>query len=451
MRAKRPRSALTVRTRTTLVVVAVVGAAVGAGSWALLAALHTGLQHDVQAQANLRARDLAASLSRGIPLARLLPPGQENSVVQVLDRSGRVVASSPRLRGEAPLADPPPGSAVVVSGRRFMQGERFLVVSRRAQGPGRPITILVADTLESADRGVAIAARSLLIGGPLLVALVAGLSLAGVGWALRPVEEIRAEVTRITSARLHRRVPAPPSRDEIGRLAETMNQMLDRLEAAQRRQRAFVSDASHELRSPIATIRQLAEVKLAHPDGASATKLARDVLLEEQRLQALVDDLLLLARMDEHGLPAARSPIDIDDLLLGEAKRLRNEGLVVDTSGIRAARTEGAAAHLERVVRNLSDNAARHARGRVAMSCRLEDGHVVADVDDDGPGIPPEHRSVIFERFTRLDHARARDHGGAGLGLAIASEIVTSHEGTMEVGTSPLGGARFRLRLPAAD
>jgi signal transduction histidine kinase len=259
---------------------------------------------------------------------------------------------------------------------------------------------------------------------------------------------MRAEVDAISAARLHRRVSQPVARDEIGRLAGTMNRMLERVEAAQARQRRFVADASHELRSPIAAIRQQAEVALAHPEQASA--LASVVHAESLRMQALVEDLLLLARADDEPPPHRRAAVDVDDLVLAEAARLRAETtLRVDTTGVAAARVAGDAAALRRVLRNLVDNAARHATQRIGLCVAQRDGAAVLCVDDDGPGIPQAERDRVFERFVRLDEGRARADGGSGLGLAIVAEVVRAHGGAVAVADSPLGGARVTVRLPS--
>ncbi|WP_369814217.1 sensor histidine kinase [Marmoricola sp. Leaf446] len=268
--------------------------------------------------------------------------------------------------------------------------------------------------------------------------------------ALRPVERIRQEVEQITGDRLDRRVPEPPSRDEVHRLAHTMNGMLARLQAAQERQRQFVGDASHELRSPLAGIRQTAEVARAHPGAMPEGELADAVLEESVRMQRLVEQLLLLTRADEAAVAAQRREVDLDDLVLTEARRVRRTGLDVDGSGIATARVRGDETALAQVVRNLVDNAARHATSRIGLGVREDAGTAEVVVDDDGGGIAPADRDRVFERFVRLDESRARDDGGSGLGLSIVREIVRVHGGTVEIGTSPWGGARFTVRLPAA-
>jgi signal transduction histidine kinase len=253
----------------------------------------------------------------------------------------------------------------------------------------------------------------------------------------------------ITAHQLHRRVPDPRGSDEIARLAATMNGMLTRLEAERARERRFVSDASHELRSPIAAIRQHAEVAVAHPEASSLSELAEPVLEEVEVLQRLVDDLMLLTRIDEGTMRLRREPVDLDDIVLREGSRLRaaRPDLVVDLARVRAARTRGDAIALDRLVRNLTENASRHARHAMALGLREDDGRVVLTVDDDGSGVASEDRDRIFDRFVRLDEARDRDSGGAGLGLAIVREVAAAHGAAVTISEAPLGGARFEVRF----
>jgi signal transduction histidine kinase len=352
----------------------------------------------------------------------------------------------------APLARLRPGRSAEVDIPEAAPGEadgRFLVVATGADTPLGRRTVLVARSAETVTETTAAVAGLLAVGLPLLLAVVAVTTWIAVGRAFAPVEAIRAEVDAISAAALHRRVQAPPADDEIGRLARTMNRMLDRLEQAQARQRRLVSDASHELRSPVAAIRQHAEVALAHPDRTTTAELASTVLAEDLRLQRLAEDLLLLTRADEHTLGLRRRPVDLDDLVFEEARRLRDTtGLRVDTTAVSAGRVDGDAAGLRRVLRNLGDNAARHAGARVAFSIAERDGMVCLRVDDDGPGIPEADRERVFERFVRLDDARARDGGGSGLGLAIVAELARAHGGAAAVAPSRLGGARVEVTLP---
>ncbi len=240
----------------------------------------------------------------------------------------------------------------------------------------------------------------------------------------------------------------PGGADEIARLATTMNGMLDRLEAGRDRQRRFISDASHELRSPVASIRQQAEVARAHPNVTAASELADVVLQDVERLQGLVDDLLVLARLDE-GAPAELSDVDVDDLVLAEAAWLRSAGtLDVDTRGVSATRVRIDRRQLTRVVHNLVTNAARHARAKIVLSTGERGAIAWLVVADDGPGIAEGDRERVFERFVRSDEGRARDEGGSGLGLAIVYEVVTHYGGSVTLATSELGGLAARVELP---
>ena len=283
-------------------------------------------------------------------------------------------------------------------------------------------------SLESVRQAVHELDAALTLAIPLLVLLTGVVAWRITGRALAPVERIRQEVEAISGSTLHRRVEPPSTGDEVTRLATTMNSMLDRLELASMRQRQFVFDASHEFRSPLATIRAAAEVAAAHPDQTSSAELADTVQREALRLDDLVGDLLELARLDEAAV-ARFETVDLDDLLVSEAERARSDRLRIDTMGITAARVTGNTGQLRRAVHNLVDNAARHARSSIAVSTEAHDAHAFVHIDDDGSGVPPADRARIFERFTRLDEGRARDTGGVGLGLA-------------------LGGARFTLRLP---
>jgi signal transduction histidine kinase len=238
-------------------------------------------------------------------------------------------------------------------------------------------------------------------------------------------------------------------RDEIGLLARTMNTMLARLETATERERRFVADASHELRSPLAAIRAQLEVDLAHPDTSDWRHSYDEVLDEIGRMQRLVDDLLVLARADHATLRPTRRTVDLDDLVLIECRRVRAHSTVdIDATAVSGGQVEGDAELLARALRNLLDNAVRHARATVHVSLHESAGTVTLEVADDGPGIAADQRASIFERFARGDDARARTDGGTGLGLAITREIVTAHHGRIWIeDANP--GARFVVTIPA--
>jgi signal transduction histidine kinase len=268
------------------------------------------------------------------------------------------------------------------------------------------------------------------------------------GRALRPVEAIRREVEAIGAEDLHRRVPEPPTGDEIERLARTMNTMLTRLDDSAERQRQFVADASHELRSPLAGIRAQLEVSLAYPDRGDRHAIDEEMLSDAVRLQRLVDDLLLLSRLEasNSGQPA-RQPVDLDAIVFREIRRLQARSAIrTDARHVSGAQVVGDPDELTSVVRNLLENAARHAESEITVALHEDDHDAVLSITDDGPGIPSESFDQIFERFARLDEGRQRDAGGSGLGLAIVHSIVSAHGGRIEVRNVP--GARFTVTLP---
>jgi len=307
---------------------------------------------------------------------------------------------------------------------------------------------VVLPSLETVKADVERFGRMIAIGVPVLTGLVALVTWLVVGRALRPVEGIRSRVAQIGAGDLHQRVPDPGTGDEVGRLAATMNRMLDRLQRSSDRQRRFVSDASHELRSPLASLRTQLEVALAHPEGADWPGVAGGVLEEGVRLERLVDDLLALARADEGVVLAHTEELDLGEIMVEEAGRV--EGLEVEAD-VAAARLRGDPLALRRVVRNLLDNARRHASSRIVLRVALEGDEVLAVVEDDGTGIPEAEREQVFERFARLGEARDRDAGGTGLGLAVVREIVEAHGGTVVAEQGEEGGARLVVRLPTRE
>jgi signal transduction histidine kinase len=316
--------------------------------------------------------------------------------------------------------------------------------------------VVAARSLEEASAASSASLVTLGVAIPVALLVLGVTTWLVVGRALRPVESMRREVDTVTAQNLSHRLPDPGGSDEIARLARTLNGMLDRLDSSATAQRRFVGDASHELKTPLATIRQHAEVALLHPGSIDGATLAGTVLGEEARLTALVQGLLVLARADEGALGVTRRPVDLDDLVVAESARLRGVArpdgrgpLAVDATAVGPARVDGDEGLLGQVVHNLVANAARHADSRVAVALDERDGRAVLSVDDDGAGVAEADRERVFERFVRLDEARARDSGGSGLGLAIVREIVRVHGGSVSITTSPLGGARFVVDLPA--
>jgi signal transduction histidine kinase len=378
-------------------------------------------------------------------LEAALPDVDDDRFFQVLDRDTGVVLVATDAADEASaLSDRDATDPGTVT---FPGEDHAFVTAAERDGD---LVVVAGRSTEQADATLATVGAMLAIAVPVLVAVVAITSWITARRALAPVERMRREVDAVTGADLSRRVDEPETRDEIGRLAHTMNGMLARLEASAATQRRFISDASHELKSPLASLRQYAEVARLHPDRVSQAELSEAVLDEGARLERLVQGMLVLARADERALPLTPADVDLDDLALAEARRLGASGASgVDASGIAPARVRGDLVLLQQVVRNLADNAARHATGRVAFTTRVDASGATLIVDDDGAGVPAGDRERVFERFVRLDDARARDTGGSGLGLAIVREIVAAHGGSAAIEESPLGGARVVVRLPA--
>ncbi|GAB7039327.1 MULTISPECIES: sensor histidine kinase [Catenuloplanes] len=441
------------KVRATAGAVLVVAIALIAGAVALVVMVRESLRDGLEAQAEQQIATLATQLGAARPGTPGPDPAPapdgtaprtadedddeepEDLVWQVIDASGAVAGASRSLPRALPAED---------TARFTLPGadHPYLVRTDRAGG----WTIAVGVSLEDVDNGTEALVTPLLTGIPLLLLVCAAVTWIVVARALAPIERIRREAEEITGDRLDRRVPEPASRDEVHRMARTMNRMLARLQASRERQQRFVADASHELRSPLTSIRQAAEVADALPAGY----LAETVLEESARMSRLVDQLLVLTRAGEGAVTRTHADVDLDDLLLAEAARVRRAGLTVDTTGVAAGRVRADRVAMGQVVRNLADNAARHATARVAVALRRTADGVELTVDDDGHGIAADQRERVFDRFVRLDEARARDDGGSGLGLAIVKEIINGYGGSVTAAESPLGGARFTVRLPSS-
>ena len=427
-----------VRARTTALSMLVVAAALGVCAYNLVVIVSRSLVRNVDETNLTRAEDVAARARAGV-LGRVIPVsggGNDKSVfIQVVDQAGSVVASSENyLEPNAFIyVYPEEGSQhrilvqTTVHGPPIAPRASFRVVVLTGQTPTGPANVIVGTEMDQAEDTVSDLRRALAYGVPGVLALAGLLIWLLVGKALRPVELIRSQVAAISdTASLDRRVGESPVDDEIGRLAQTMNAMLDRLQRSAERQRRFVADASHELRSPLASTRAQLEVVLSHPhlDPADWEATAEDLLSENQRMERLVNDLLFLARNEERpaGLAGA-APLDLDDIVLSEAGRLRTRGQVqVDISRVTAGRVRGIEDHLTRVVRNLVENAERHATSSVRLEIRRVHANgrgpqIQLAVSDDGPGVPPEHREHIFDRFIRLDDARCRPNGDGNGGV----------------------------------
>ncbi|MFB9180443.1 sensor histidine kinase [Dactylosporangium sucinum] len=444
-----------VRMRSALAAAAVVAIASVLSGVALVVAARIILIQNVDQSTTQRATQVAAALGDGGAglTAVLRPSPRDRTIVQVVGADGRVVAASAEVGGADPISPLRPKAGQTQREQRRLavaHNESFQVVATGVATADGPRTVLVGQSLDEVNDGTEATIGALAVGLPLLTAVVGVATFLFVGRSLRPVDAMRRQADTITAQNLHTRLPVPATADEIAALATTMNTMLDRIEATTAAQRRFVADASHELRSPLATIHAGLDIlEQANLPAAAAPHVHR-MHRESARMAALIDDLLLLARADESGLRLGREDVDLDDLVYAERDRLtaQHPRLRVETQ-VAPVRVEGDPQHLQRVLRNLLDNAARHAAGRVRIALRRDDGRAELTVADDGPGIAPADRERVFDRFVRLDDARSRDGGGAGLGLSIARDIVTAHGGTLTIENAPAGGAVLRIRLPA--
>jgi signal transduction histidine kinase len=434
----------------------VVALAIGVAGWALVRTVEHQLVDKVRAQGEARVAEVVRELQSGVAPSSIAPNGGAAGFVQVVDSRGDVLGGSPAFGSTSPI--------MFVAGARESGGVQVQVPgpagttqipldvryqSGIATAAGQ-VTVVAASPLDGVERSIATLKHTLAFGLPSLVVLVAFIAWLVIGRALRPVESIRAEVEAISESTMHRRVPEPGTGDEVDRLARTMNAMLDRLETSSQRQRRFVADASHELRSPIAAMRTQLEVAL-HPAGTETVewpRVAASVMVEEQRLEELVTDLLLLASIDEQPGPKCdgREPVSLREAAAAQASRSRRVAVELgDGEDVAVAVRRDL---VDRVIANLIDNAARHARSGVRVTVSRRDDNARLVVDDDGPGIPSSERERVFERFARLDDARARDGGGAGLGLSLVKAIAERHRGRVLIDDAPLGGARLVVELP---
>jgi signal transduction histidine kinase len=425
-----------VRVRTTAVAVVLVACGIAAASVAVLTIVHHSLLSRLDDLAETDIADLRAQLRSGSLPARLPDPGEDGAVKHVFGSDGTLVAVSAGASRRAPALEPP--ATGVRSGS--LDGRRVSAATVLADG--QQYSVWVTTDLEPVEEATGHLRTALLIVGPLLLLFVGTTTWVVVGRALRPVEAIRRRVADVTDQPAGVRVPVPDADDEIRRLALTMNAMLARLDEGAARQRRFVADASHELQTPLATMRAELEGALRGEPDATRSALT-DALRSTATMEKLVRDLLYLARADDAKVTRDEL-VDLDDIVLEEAAALRVRSRVpIDASAVSAAAVRGGRSDLARVVRNLLDNAERHAASKVTLRLAEDDADAVLLVQDDGPGIDPAHREIVFERFTRLDEARSGS--GTGLGLAIAREIVIAHGGTIEATDDGVV-----VRLPAA-
>ncbi|MGH6657153.1 MAG: ATP-binding protein [Actinocrinis sp.] len=428
------------RTRVTAVAGLTLTATVTLGLVIMYLLQRQSAYRTVDGQLRTYAQQIAQSGQGGtwaVSLARsTLDP---NAEAQVLGPDGHVLAATRLLRGLPAVYALPAGASIPV---RLKAADAIVpnevrVVGLRVTVSGQPVTIVVGTPTNLLGPIDETFGRLLIVGVPGILVLAGVTVWWVVGRALLPVGRIRRAVTEITAADLSRRVPRPDTRDEIEDLAATMNDMLARLENSALRQRRFVSDASHELRSPLAAIRTALEVGLAHPDRAPWPDIARRAARQTVRLEELVQQLLLLAKADDRQLAAQRRPVDLGALLEEVRATSVTRQVEVTITAQPQARMLGNPEHLSRLIRNVLDNAIRYADRKVLIDARAVGDDIRVQIIDDGPGIAPEERERVFDRFVRLDASRERASGSTGLGLAIAREIAIAHGGEIVITGAP--------------
>jgi len=376
-------------------------------------------------------------------------------LIQVVSMRHRILAATTAARGLAPLTQVWPSSRNPRQDVRTCAQRRLgcLYVAAFRVDPAMGSAVVYAARRVPDGASVSMDGLLFVVQAAVLVTVATWAIWTVTGRLLSPIEAISTQLSTITADDLGRRVPEPRGMTEVARLAKTINGTLGRLEEAGgraeqelTRQHRFAGDASHELRTPLAGLRVLLEEARLHPRQAERPLVIRDALSAVDRLQAITGDMLLLARVDA-GAPAARELVDLPGLV-GEEISRRHDRLPARLRLEPGVTVHASRVQMTRVLTNLLDNAQRHATHVVQVEVRRDGRFAELSVSDDGSGVPEAERDRIFERFTRLDAARSRDRGGSGLGLAIARDVAHAHWGTLTVGNSPLGGARFVLRIP---
>jgi signal transduction histidine kinase len=445
------RAVKSIRGRSAMLAMLIVLGTLLAGSFLLLRAYEGQLVANLDSTLEQQVLDRARLIENGGPKESLTTVLQDEAFVWIGSVSGDVTAQGGAI---VPLENPVPATigttvdvTLLVEERASDENERERMELRIASTQAATGQVVIAGAeRETVDRAVASLARLFALAIPIMVVIVGALGWFLTDRALRPVDAIRSQAEMISGSTLAERVPVPESGDEIEELATTVNQMLDRLEAHDTSIRQFSSDASHELKSPIANIRALVETRTStDPDWVT---VQHKLTGETNRLGDLVDNLLFLASYEDIDRPIERSPVALDELVFSEAELVSSTTeLRVDLSGVAPTTIQASVTDLSRLLRNLVDNAVRHGNERIAIALISTDDYVEIIVSDDGPGVPERERDRVFERFTRLDEARARDAGGTGLGLSIVAQIARAHEGDVSISSSPLGGAAFTVRL----
>lgn len=444
---------LGLRARLLLIGVLGVAAALAIGSVALYTVLTLVSFRNLDDSGAATAADVAALVEQG-----RLPdpiPVTGNQIVQVVDSRDRVVSASVNADRLTALLLPREldralaGARVEVPGSRVGLDSPLRVLAVDAGTGDARSTVVVAQQFDYIEHSQRILKLTLLAIYPLLLAALALIAWRIMGAALRPVDALRSSADRISGTGQDLRLPVPSTGDEIQALAATLNSMLDRLAASRARQRSFVADAAHELRSPLASMQTQLEIADRLGEG---TQASHDLQEEVLRMSSLVEDLLTLARFDGEALSAeALEPVDLRPIVQEVVGRYDDARVPVVALTPDSSLVRGRPQDLRRVLANLVDNAVRHATSLVEVSLSADGPDIVLMISDDGPGIAETDRERAFERFTRLDAARDRDAGGSGLGLAIVRELVDRLGGRVRLERSPLGGLSARVTLPGVS
>ena len=450
------------RVRVTIAFAAIMAVLLGGAGLFLYLRLGSTLQATVDRGLRSRAAVVTALIQQadsGLAQSGRSPlTEQGESLAQILDARGRVVDAQPSLRAHPLLSAREVRRAarrtVLVEHSRSPAGGdpvRLLATPVRAQG--HRLIVVVGSSLDPVTEAQSQLRRMLVLGGPVALLIASLVGYGAAAGALRPVEQMRRRARDIQATRPGRRLPVPPSNDEVARLGETLNEMLDRLEEAFAHERRFVSDASHELRTPLAILKAELELALRDATDIEAMRAAVGSAAEEaDRVVALAEDLLVIARSDDGRLPVRLAPVDAGDLLRAASRRFASRaaerGVDLEIRDPDGRELLADRLRLEQALGNLVDNALRHGAGTVTLSVEPRADRIEVHVRDDGPGFPEDFVADAFERFTRADTARGR--GGAGLGLAIVAAIARGHGGAAHARNRVEGGADVWIELPAA-
>jgi signal transduction histidine kinase len=444
-----PNLGISARSAAVSAIVVLVALALAGGGFVTI--LYQSLLGGVDDATAGRIGHIAEALRSNSPNdldSALLTTNQRVVAIQLIAPDGKVVKRS----GSAPNTPLVPITEFNLNLRQMsddaVPDDDMRVSGQRVNTPSGEYTVLVGGGSEAVEATARTVALLLAAGAPIIVAVAAAATYWLVHRSLQSVDAIRSRVAEISTSDLAERVPVPTSRDEIAALAVTMNEMLSRIEAGHRAQQRFLGDASHELRSPLATIISGLEAAEVHPELLDA-ELAINILLPEaQRMALLIEDLLLLARADEQSLVLRKEQVLVGDLVEVEVNRARRDAGCTIHTDISSVSVIGDPVAVSRVIRNLVDNAVRHAKSRVDICVGSRDGDATITVSDDGRGIVAAERTRVFERFVRLDSDRARSSGGTGLGLAIVAEVVAAHGGTVTIDDRPGGGTKMTVAFP---